>query len=215
MIGYNTIKEKLHQFIRKYYINELIKGSILFFSLGFLYLFFTLFLEHFLWLQPIARTLLFWFFIFVEGSLLTFFILAPAFKLFGLRKGISIEIASKIIGNHIPEVKDKLLNILQLKNNEYQSDLVLASINQKAAELQPIPFVKALNFTRNLKYLKYAIVPILIWGVTLGTGNIIIFIESLDRVVNYSKAFVPPALFSFALKNKNLQVVQGESLVVA
>ena len=215
MIGYNTIKEKLHQFIRKYYINELIKGSILFFSLGFLYLFFTLFLEHFLWLKPIARTLLFWFFVFVEASLLTFFILVPAFKLFGLRKGISIEIASKIIGNHFPEVKDKLLNILQLKNNEYQSDLVSASIHQKAEELQPIPFVKALNLGSNVKYLKYAIFPILIWAVTLGTGNIIIFIESLDRVVNYSTAYVPPALFSFALKNKTLQVIQGESLVIA
>jgi hypothetical protein len=215
MDGYNTIQEKLHQFIRKYYTNELIKGSILFFSFGFLYLFFTLFLEHFLWLKPVARTWLFWFFILVESSLLAFFILAPAVKLFGLRKGISMEIASKIIGNHFPEVKDKLLNILQLKNNEYQSDLVLASINQKAEELQPIPFVKALNFRSNVKYLKYAIVPILIWGVTLGTGNIIKFIESLDRVVNYSTAYVPPALFSFSLKNKNLHVIEGESIVIA
>ena len=37
MSGYNKIKEKLLQFIRKYHVNELIKGSILFLSLGFLY----------------------------------------------------------------------------------------------------------------------------------------------------------------------------------
>jgi len=215
MVGYNTIKEKLHQFIRKYYINELIKGSILFFSLGCLYLFFTLFLEYFLWLKPIARTLLFWFFILVEASLLTFFILAPALKLFGLRKGISVEIASKIIGNHFPEVKDKLLNILQLKNIEYPSDLVSAGIHQKAEELQPVSFVKALNLRNNVKYLKYAIFPVLIWGVTLCTGNILVFSESLDRVVNYSTAYVPPALFSFVLKNKNLEVIQGESFGIA
>jgi hypothetical protein len=214
MIGYNSIKIKLHQFIIKYYINELIKGSILFFSLGFLYFSFTLLLEHFLWLKPFARTLLFWFFILVEISLFIFFILVPGFRLFGLRNGISAENASKIIGNHFPEVKDKLLNVLQLKNKEHQSDLVLASINQKAEELEPIPFVKALNLRNNFKYLKYAIVPILFWVVTICTGNFIVFIESLDRVVNYNTAYVPPAPFTFTLKNKNLQVIQGKSIVI-
>jgi len=47
MSGFKKIEQKLHQFTRKYYVNELIKGIILFLSLGFLYLFFTLFLEYF------------------------------------------------------------------------------------------------------------------------------------------------------------------------
>ena len=215
MSEFIKIKQKLHYFTRKYYVNELIKGIILFLSLGLLYLYFTLFLEFFLWLKPAARAFLFWLIIVVEVFLLVRFIAIPIFKLIGLRKGISLENASRIIGNHFPEVKDKLLNILQLNESSNQSDLLLASINQKARELQPIPFLKAVDFRKNTKYLKYTVLPFLIWGITLLTGNNAIFKESLDRVVNYSAVYAPPAPFSFAIKNKNLQVIQGKPLTVS
>ncbi|MFT5214157.1 MAG: hypothetical protein ACI9WV_001886, partial [Patiriisocius sp.] len=86
---FKTITYKLQQFTRKYYVNELIKGIILFFSFGLLYLLFTLFLEYFLWLKPVARTILFWLFILVEVFLLVCLIAIPVFKLIGLQKGIS------------------------------------------------------------------------------------------------------------------------------
>ena len=215
MSEFIKIKQKLHYFTRKYYVNELIKGIILFLSLGLLYLYFTLFLEFFLWLKPAARAFLFWLIIVVEVFLLVRFIAIPIFKLIGLRKGISLENASRIIGNHFPEVKDKLLNILQLNESNNQSDLLLASINQKAKELQPIPFLKAVDFRKNTKYLKYAILPLLIWVITLLTGNNSIFKESLNRVVNYSAVYVPPAPFSFFIKDKDLQVIQGKPLMIS
>ena len=214
MSDFKKIEQKLHQFTRKYYTNELIKGTILFFSLGFLYFFFTLFLEYFLWLKPTARTLLFWVFIVVEVFLLIKFIAIPVFKLIGFRKGISFSASSKIIGNHFPEVKDKLLNVLQLKENANQSDLILASINQKSAELQPIPFVKAIDFRNNKKYLKYAIVPVLIYVISLFTISKGSLTESLSRVVNHRTAYNPPAPFQFSIQNESLQVIQGKSITV-
>jgi hypothetical protein len=214
MGSYKEIERKIRQFIVKYYTNELIKGTILFFSSGFLYLFFTLFLESFLWLKPTARTFLFWIFIAVEAFLLIRFIFLPIFKLIGLQNQISLQASSKIIGNHFPEVKDKLLNILQLKENNEQSDLILASIDQKAAELQPIPFLKAIDFKSNSKYLKYAIVPILIWLIVLITGNNGLFTQSLDRVVNYKTAYNPPAPFTFFVVNDKLEVIQGKPLTI-
>ena len=214
MSQFKNIEKKLHQFTKKYYINELIKGSILFFSFGVLYFLFTLFVEYFLWLKPSYRTLLFWGFVLVELFLIIRFIGIPIFKILGLQKGISLEESSKIIGNHFPDVKDKLLNVLQLKQSNYQSDLLLASINQKAKELQPIPFVKAINFKKNSKYLKYAVIPIIIWLLTLFTGNNGIFKQSLERVVNYNTAYIPPAPFVFSLKTNNLKVIQGKALKV-
>ncbi|MEO9572102.1 MAG: DUF4175 family protein [Polaribacter sp.] len=214
MTGFKNIEQKLHQFTRKYYTSELIKGSILFLSLGCLYLFFTLFLEYFLWLKPTARTVLFWVFLVVELFLLIRFIFLPIFKLIGLRKGISFEQSSKIIGSHFPEVQDKLLNVLQLKKNTNQSDLLLASINQKAAELQPIPFVKAVDFTQNKKYLKYAIIPVVILITTLFTGTNSALTQSLERVVNHRVSYSPPAPFLFSLDNSNLKVVQGKSITI-
>ncbi|WP_026776166.1 DUF4175 family protein [Polaribacter sp. Hel_I_88] len=214
MSEFENIQKKLHQFTQKYYTNELIKGAILFFSLGFLYLFFILFLEYFLWLKPTARTILFWLFIVVEVFLFIRFIAIPIFKLIGFRKGISFTASSKIIGAHFPEVQDKLLNVLQLKENADESDLILASINQKSAELQPIPFVKAVDFKENATYLKYAIVPILIYVISLFTVSNASLSESLQRVVNHRTAYNPPAPFLFTLTNKNLQVIQGKSIKI-
>ncbi len=210
MNSYKNIEEKLHQFVRKFYTNELIKGTILFLSLGFLYFFFTLFIEYFLWLKPTARTFLFWVFILVELYLVFRFILTPIFKLIGLKKGISLKESSKIIGTHFTEVGDKLINVLQLKEISNQSDLLLASIEQKAKELQPIPFAKAVNFNTNTKYLKYAAIPVFIWLLITVTGNYNMFNTSFKRVVNHRTAFVPPAPFSFYLVNESLKVVQGK-----
>ena len=214
MNGIKTITDKLHQFTRKYYVNELIRGGLLFFSIGFFYLLCTLFLEHFLWLKPTARTFLFLVFVLVEVFLFWRFIIAPVFKLIGLQKGITPEKCSNIIGRFFPEVKDKLLNTLQLKEQGDHSDLLLASINQKSEELLLIPFVKAVNFSKNLKYLKYAILPVVIFLITLLSGNNNLLKESLDRVVHHRTAYTPPAPFYFRLTNKSLQVVQGSDITI-
>ena len=214
MSNFKNIQQKLHQFTRKYYTNELIKGTILFFSFGLLYFFFTLFLEYFLWLKPTARTFLFWAFVVVELFLLIRFIAIPIFKLIGFRNGISFAESSKIIGAHFPEVEDKLLNILQLKDNTNKSDLILASIEQKSLELQPIPFVKAIDFKQNKKYLKYTIVPILIYVISLFTISNGSLTESLERVVNHRTAYNPPAPFAFIIENKTLEVIQGKPITI-
>jgi hypothetical protein len=215
MDGYKNIAVKLHRFTRKYYTNELIKGSILFFSLGCLYLFFTLFLEYFLWLKPTARTFLFWFFIFVELFLLIKFIIIPIAKLIGFRKGISLEDSSKIIGNHFPEVQDKLLNVLQLKNTADASDLILASIDQKSNELAPISFVKAVDFKQNKRYLKFAVIPVIVILIILITGVYESITQSLDRVVHHRTAYNPPAPFAFFVLNTSLEVIQGKPIRIS
>ena len=209
-----NITDKLNQFIKKYYTNELLKGSLLFVSIGLLYLLATLFIEHFLWLTPIYRTFLFWVFIGVELSLLYKFIGIPLFKLLGLKRGISQEYASELIGNHFPEVNDKLTNLLQLQKDSEHSELLLASINQKAADLSPIPFKFAVNFKKNLKYTKYLAIPFIIYILLQVSGNQYIINNSYNRVVNHDVAFTPPAPFHFIIKNKDLQVIENKSFVL-
>lgn len=215
MKAFDNIKQKLALFKRKYYINELIKGCVLFLSLGLLYLLFTLFVEYLFWLTPVYRAVLFWLFILVEIFLLFRFIVIPIFKIIGLQKGISYIEASKIIGEHFPEVSDKLINVIQLKNEKQQSELLQASITQKSAQLQPIPFKKAISFAKNKKYLKYAFLPLFIWFLVYITGNLKPFGSSLNRVVNFSSYYSPPAPFSFKITNSNLVVLEGESLLLS
>ncbi|WP_452221616.1 DUF4175 family protein [Lacinutrix salivirga] len=209
MNNFKAIQSKLEQFIRKYYTNELIKGIILFFSIGLLYFLLTLLVEHFLWLNTTARSVLFWLFIVVELVLFTKFIVMPLAKLFKLQKGIDYEDASKIIGNHFPEVNDKLVNVLQLKQSQSQSELLLASIEQKSAELTPIPFKLAINFKKNAKYLKYAAIPLVIIALTALTGKFNLFSDSYERVVNYKTAYEPPAPFQFFVVNEDLQATEN------
>jgi len=89
MSNYSQIHEKLRKFIRKFYVNEIIRGSILFLSLGLIYFLFTLFIEHALWLGTLGRTVLFWLFVLTELALLIRFVAIPVLKLMGLKKGIS------------------------------------------------------------------------------------------------------------------------------
>lgn len=210
MSTFSIIQQKLEQFIKKYYTNELIKGAILFFAIGVLYLLITLLVEYFLWLSPTGRTILFWTFVVVELGLFARFIAFPLAKLFKLQQGISQEEAAKIIGSHFPQVNDKLLNVIQLNQNYRESELLAASIDQKAGELQPVPFKSAVNFNKNSKYLKYAAIPVVIFVLFTLFGDKDIFSSSYERVVNYDTAYEPPAPFSFYVVNDNLTAVENK-----
>lgn len=214
MDHYEHIHDKLKGFIRKYYTNEIIKGSILFLSFGLLYLIFTLVVEYFLWLKPLSRTILFWLFIAIEAGLLFRFILHPLLKLAGLGKTLTEKEASRIIGSHFKEVDDKLLNILQLREGHDDTDLLVASIEQKSAELENFAFKRAINFKANTVYLKYLLIPALIWVLIWMTGNKSLFTQSFNRVVHHQTVFIPPAPFYFEIVNENLETVEDKSFVL-
>ena len=210
----NFIYQKLELFIKKFYTNELIKGTIFFIGLGLLYFLFTLFVEYFLWLKPIGRTILFWFFIGVEIFLLFRFILFPVFQLFKLKKGIDYKDASVIIGKHFAQINDKLTNFLQLSNDQTHSELLLASIEQKANSLQLIPFGNAINFGHNKKYLPLAIVPLLLLFLFYLSGNSTIISQSFNRVVHFKEQFSHPAPFEFVILNPNLTTEQNQDFIL-
>lgn len=214
MSNFEAIQLKLEAFIKKYYTNELIRGIILFAAIGLLYFLFTLFVEYVLWLNSSARAILFWLFVLVELVLFAKFIAFPLFKLFKLQTGIDYLDASKIIGQHFPEVNDKLINVLQLQKASDQSELLLASIEQKSIELKPIPFSLAINFKHNVKYLKYAAIPVLILLFSFISGKMNWFSDSYERVVNYKTAYEPPAPFQFFVMNENLNAIESKDFTL-
>ncbi|KFC58197.1 hypothetical protein FEM08_30280 [Flavobacterium gilvum] len=160
---------------------------------------------------------MFWGFIAVEVFLLLRFILFPIFKILKFQKGIDYTQASIIIGNHFSEVNDTLTNYLQLAKSDfsaYNSELLLASIEQKANALRPIPFGKAIDFGTNRKYLPLAILPIVLLLFFFISGNSNIISQSFDRVVHFNSAFIPPAPFKFVVQNQNLVTEQGKDFVL-
>jgi hypothetical protein len=226
MDNYQLLISKLDAFIRKYYKNQLIRGGIYAFTLGLgFYLLVTL-LESAGHFNTVMRTVLFYSFITGMLFILWRFVAIPLFHLYRIGKIISHEQAAQIVGDHFHEVKDKLLNVLQLKEQlaatsaptdngirTLNSELLIASINQKSAELKPVPFIRAVNFSENKKYLRYAAIPFLFLVVVLFTAPSLIR-DSTKRLLDHTTYFEKPAPFSFELLNKNLRTIQQQDFTV-
>jgi len=176
--SYNNILLKLSDFTKKYYTKLLLKGLLLFLAFGLLFFLVILGVEYFLWLNSNGRLILLVVFIGIEVFLLFKYILTPLFYLFKLKRGISNKQASLLIGKHFPEVDDKLYNLLDLAENKNQSELLLASIEQRSERLDPIPFTKAVDFGENLKYVKYLAIPALLFGLIWLSGRKVKFVQT-------------------------------------
>lgn len=210
--NYDLLIGKLDTFIRKYYINQLIKGALL--SLGLILILFLAFnlLEHFYYFDKGTRKLLFFSFIGVSAIALLFWVLLPAMHFFKLGKTINHTQAASIIGDHFTDVKDKLLNILQLKEQARtigQKELIEASINQKSSAISPVPFKTAIDLRKNKQYLKYALPPFLLLLLILfGAPSMIT--DSTHRIINNDRDFEKAAPFHFNIQQEDLSVLQFE-----
>lgn len=218
MENYNILIAKLDEFIRKYYKNQLIRGALYSVAAGAAFLLSIILLEHFGHFGTAVRTVLFYSFIAVNGFILYRFILLPLFHLNRIGKIISYKEASQIIGKHFSHVSDKLLNTLQLKEladkgNPASRELLYAGIEQKIAELKPVPFVSAIDFSENRKYLRYALPPalLLIFLVVIAPNMVR---ESAKRIVKHSTYFEKMAPFQFIITNNNLSALQHEDFVL-
>ena len=214
---FESIITKLDAFIRKYYVNLLIKGSLYFFGLSLVLILFIDFIEHFFRFANLGRQVLFYFAVLSLISLFIHYIAKPLFRLLKLGKQINYVQASKIIGEHFYDVQDKLLNTLQLHEmavNQPDSDLLLASIEQKSKALSVIPFQGAIDLKKNKKYAKYVLIP-------LGISLLILLIypsmitSSSERIVKYQDDFIPPAPFEFILETGNLSLPKNVDLEIS
>ena len=215
--NYHKLIDKLDEFIRKYYKNQLVKGVIYTIALVLGFFLFIAILEYFAHMGTVARTIFFYGFIGSALFVLIKLIAIPLFKLYKIGNRLSHEQAANIIGSHFSAVSDKLLNVLQLKLTEQEAgvnmELVQASINQRISELQPVPFSSAIDINKNRKYVKYAIVPLLLFFVLLFAAPSLIK-DSTSRLVKHNKHFKTPSPFTFNVLNTNLQVVQNEDFLL-
>ncbi len=214
--NYGLLITKLDKFIRKYYINQIVKGGI--YTLAYFLFFFLIItvLEYFGRFDTIIRTILFYGTLLINMYLIIHYILIPILHYLKLGNIISHDQAAVIIGEHFAVVKDKLLNTLQLNrlySDAKHKELIKASIDQKIKEINPVPFINVINISRNKKYLKYAIIPFGIIILIILTSPDIIKNSTL-RIINHSLYFDIPKPFDFLILNKKLDVVQFEDYLL-
>ncbi len=212
MDAYNQLIGRLDAFIRKYYKNRLLKGTLWSFGvLVFAYLFFVL-AEYFGHFTVSVRTFFYYAFAVILLGTLSVYVLYPTLKLLNIGKRISYKQASDIIRGHFPDIKDKIQNALELYEQNRKRDaadvLILAAVNQKIDDTQLFPFKRAVNYKENLKYLRF-VLPLLLLLIGIWAFSPSVINDGTARIMNYDKTYEKPAPFVFQLLNDTLTVKKG------
>lgn len=215
--NYTFLIRKIDEFIRKFYKNQLIRGLLYSMAAIGMYFILIVLLEYFSWFSTIIRSFLFYTLLIITVYITGRFIVLPLLRINRLGKVINHEQAADIIGKHFSEVKDVLLNTIQLhnlgQNPEESNDLILSGIDQKIRQLQPIPFADAVDLKKNRKYLPYALPPVIFLLAALLISPSFILAPS-KRIINHNEVFERPAPFIVRILNEKLQAVQQDDFTV-
>ena len=210
----NSLIGKIEGFTRKYYLNRLIQGVLVGAVLWIVFYLLINGLEYFSWFPPKGRFVLFMFLLAGSAFVLAYYFLIPLYNLIRFRKKMSVEQASVLIGKFFPEIKDKLLNTIQLSNqaaSDADNALLAATIEQRSARLSPIRFSDAVDLRGNLKYLG------IFFGLLLLLILLMVFLPSFavqptQRIVNYEQNFDKPLPYQVEIEQDEIETTQGQEV---
>ena len=214
----NSLINKLDEFVWAYHLNRLTGGALT--SIGTIVGSALIFiaLEQFSRFGIAGRTVIFWVLVGGSATVLARWVLWPALDLFRIRKGLSHEEASAIIGTHFPEISDRLLNVLQLQRqleSSTDTDLSLlnASIDERTEKLRAVPFKKAVNWQESTRLMRYAIPPVAI-VVLLFSWKPEWVQDPATRILSHRQDFIPPPPFAFEILNERLAVPAAQAFTL-
>ena len=217
MASEQLLIDKLDKFIRKYYKNRLIRGMLWVCAILAAFYLFLITMEFFFHFNQFVRTVLF--FTFVGFSLFLFarLILVPLLQLVKIGKIITHDQAAQIIGLHFAEIQDRLLNTLQLIKQldsvDLHSELLVASIEQKTRAMKVFRFNLVIDFRKNFRYLRNALIPVfLILLLIIFSPKTIS--DPTRRIIQFNRGFIKPFPFKIELLNKNLTALQQEDFEI-
>lgn len=213
MDSLNSINIAISNYIKRFYLYRILKGLILSFAILSLIYFSLILLHHNFYLTIALKTLIFWFFIILSIVILSDFVLIDLLKYIKVFPQISKFKAADNISNSFPEMRDKLINTLELSSEDLTNPLIVASINQKVAQISIFNFAEAITYNELLKYLKYLLFPILLFLFLLILNKNVIY-DGSKKFINYNVYYKPEAPFDFVLLNKSLTIQSGSDFTV-
>lgn len=216
MHSYENLISRLDAFVRKYYVNQLLRGTLVLLTSLLAYVLVLSVGEYFLYLPVWIKLPVVVLFLLASAAAFFFWVCVPLAKMFRLGKRISHEQAAQIIGQHFPEVSDRLLNVLQLKeqaNAAESKELIEASIDQKITKIAVVPISQAIDLGKNKKHLKL-LLPLLGLAVLILVVAPNLFQEASTRLLQPTKEFVKPAPFQYQFQSLPLQVLRNEDFTL-
>ncbi|MBA9075942.1 DUF4175 family protein [Rufibacter quisquiliarum] len=204
-----TVLEQLQAFKRKFYLNLLVKGALLATGLVLSSFLLITLLEYYFYFQPEVRAFLLFSFLSISAFAVVRWLWTPLLALANLKKLLSDEQAARQVAQYFPEIQDRLLNLLQLKNVALTNELVAASVEQRSEELATYQFPERIKLTQNKSYFKYLLLP-LVLVLVLAFIYPTLFVQGTERIINFKTHYSPEAPFKFQIENELLQAFKGE-----
>jgi hypothetical protein len=215
--SFSIINEKLLNFTKKYYLNRILKGIIFWFILILIFSLILLSLEYFLYLGIKLKIIILLFSAIFLSFTFLFLVVTPIVKYFGFFKIISKRKINNIIVEHFPEIKDKLLNIIELNeesdNSFYSKDLIISSIDQKINEIKKYKFSDSINLRENI-FLIYCFLGAIIIAFIISFFSPNFFNKTSYRLINYNQTYYKPSLYNFEILNSTLSAGKGEDFIL-
>ncbi len=206
MDAIRSVEQKIRAFKKRFYLSLFLRGLLLSASCVLGYYLLAALAEYFFWLSSLLRLLLLVLFVGLCLACLYFFLRQPLLY-YIKRSGMTDEEAARYIGQSLPGIRDRLLNLLQLSH--LNSDLARAGMARKAQWLAPLPFERSVDLGKNKRYLRYLAFPAFALILVL-LLNASVITHSTYRIVHFNQPFAPKAPFEFRLKNSNLIAFRNE-----
>ncbi len=162
-----------------------------------------------------TRSILVW--IFLAGGIATFlfFLVSPFIKDLFSYKNPDYTITAKKVGDFFPQIKDELVNAVQVVKNEspaQSAPLARAALDSVYAKTEKLDFGEVVDFTKTKKQLEISFVSVCL------CAFLILSIPALNssayRLINYEKNFSPPQKFIFEIFPGNREITKGDSVLI-
>lgn len=215
---YKEIISKLENLTKKEYtffaslgIQSAIMGGVLVFT-------FFAFLEMLFHFSSTARTILFLIFLVITIGGLGYMFLLPMLKYFNIFRKTDYFKTARKVGNNFPDVRDDLLNAMQLvstdKNNLlYSPSLINAAFYQVYSKTKGIRFESIVSFKRAQELFLY------FSGVIVFAFILLSYVPGLNaasnRLMKYGEEFIPPQKFYFEVEPGNSKVTKGDDVRIS
>lgn len=215
--SYQQVLSKLDKLIKKQQTLLVTKGlQYSFFSVSTLAALF-LFVELFFRTSSLVRTSLFLIFIFALISSVSVFVIYPLLKTALCTNTKRYNDAAIYVAAFFPQVKDDLLNVMQLVSLKsagiYSVELIQAAFFNVFKKVKDYHFEEAVSFIEIKKLARISI------AIAISFALLFIFSpdirSSAERLINYGNEYLIPQKFSFVVKPGNIKITKGDDVALS
>ncbi len=212
---FQKIIEKLDSFFRRNLFSKIFDGLLNTISYTILSFFSLSVLEFLFNLSSLVRTLFFFIWFIPSFYLLVVEVIIPFLKYFNIIPSRNYFELAKHAGNFFPQVKDELVNSLQLVSNTnfsnfYSVKLIDEAFKKVYSKIDNLDFDSLIDFKplykKSIKTLAFITILILLFSLNSG------LISASNRILNFNTEFLPPQEFYFDISPGNYQIPKGSSV---